>query len=299
MLAGIRDYFADTGALEVETPILSAGATLDRWIDSFHAPGGGWLQTSPEFAMKRLLASGSGDIYQVARVFRVDEAGAQHNPEFTMLEWYRLDWDHQQLMGEVQALIQQLGGPTGDYPRFSYAEAFARARLPDPHTASVAQLVEQLRQRGDSVPETLAETEEERDSWLQLLLDTLVLPEMPKKQPWFLHAFPASQAALARVTPGPPACASRFELIWDGLELANGFHELNDMDEQAARFAGERGWRAEHQRVQPPADLHLIQALEHGLPDCAGVAMGLDRLLMRLTGARHIDQVLAFPHARA
>lgn len=297
LLRRIRQFFDERDMLEVETPLISAAGTVDRHIDSLAVPGSGWLQTSPEFAMKRLLAAGSGPIWQVARVFRAGESGRRHNPEFTMLEWYRPNWDHHRLMDEVGELLLACGGePVRG--RLSYAEAFGEAGLPGPHAAPVAELAATAGERLGSVPDSLRVAEADRDAWLDLLFDAVVVPALGEA-PVLIHDFPASQAALARIRDGDPALAERFELIWRGVELANGFHELCDAAEQRQRFEADRAWRIEQGRDTPPIDEHLLAALDHGLPPCAGVAVGLDRLLMCLTGAKHIDEVLAFPSDRA
>lgn len=269
--------------------MLSAHATVDRHIDSFAvSPGGGYLQTSPEFAMKRLLCAGSGPIWQMSKVFRAEEAGRFHNPEFTLLEWYRPGWDHHQLMDEVEALLVGFG-VAGPFARVSYREAFQRHAGFDPLTAPLTLL--------RSLPEAEALADcEDRDRLLDLWMSYRVGPRLGHTHPCFLHAFPATQAALARVIDGE---AQRFELFWDGLELANGFHELTDAEEQQRRFEADQAWRAAQGRPVPPYDRHLIAALQAGLPDCAGVALGLDRLLMRLTGAASLSEVLAFDGARA
>lgn len=286
----VRAFFDARGVLEVETPVLSSHATVDRHIESFSTPAGYWLQTSPEFAMKRLLAAGSGPIWQLARVFRREEAGRYHNPEFSLLEWYRPGFDHHALMDEVEALMRALGAPGGTpYPRLDYREAFLRYAGLDPFTAPHAQLA-QLPQA-----EALGR-EPDRDSLLDLWMSHCVGPQLGRGAPAFLHGFPASQAALARVVDGR---AQRFELFWEGLELANGFWELSDAAEQSARFAAELEARAARGQDRPPADRHLIEALQAGLPDCAGVALGLDRLLMRLRGNEALADVLAFPVGRA
>lgn len=307
--ATIRAFFVGRGVLEVETPILSRAATVDRHIDSFtavpqgaagrEAGVGGWLQTSPEFAMKRLLAVGSGAIYQIARVFRAEEQGRHHNPEFTLLEWYRPGFDHHALMDEVAALVQACGAPAG-IGRLSYREAFQRHAGIDPFTATPEALQTGLRQRGVATPHGLTASEQvDRDFWLDLWMTDVVGPKLGREAPEFLYDFPASQAALSRIRRDDPPVAERFELFWRGVELANGFHELTDAAEQQARFKADQAWRAANERIVPPYDAALIAALQHGLPPCAGVALGLDRLLMMIAGAASIDAVLAFPAARA
>ncbi len=310
LYGSVRSFFGARGVLEVETPILSRHATVDRHIDSFgvftpagmsaaRTPPALWLQTSPEFAMKRLLAAGSGPIYQIARVFRVDEQGRHHNPEFSMLEWYRPDFDHHRLMDEVAALIAHCGIPAAS-TRLSYREAFERHAGFDPFALDAGALQLRFRQRGLGVPEGLSDDEcADVDLWLDLWMSHVVGPHLGREAPEFVYDFPASQAALARVRPGTPPVAERFELFWHGIELANGFHELADAAEQEARFAADTAWRTARGRTVPPYDAHLIDALRAGLPDCAGVALGLDRLLMLASGCQRLDAVLAFPADRA
>lgn len=306
LLADVRRFFAERGVLEVETPILSRAGTTDPNLESFTshyagpgAPGGEplFLQTSPEFFMKRLLAAGSGPVYQVGRVFRNGESGRRHNPEFTLLEWYRPGFDHHQLMDEVEQLLAGLLSLQTDgrrAERLSYAEAFQRHAGIDPHNADAAALAQCAADCGLRPSSDL----NDRDGWLDLLLVTVVEPALGVDGLTFLYDYPASQAALARVRPGVPALAERFEVYLHGIELANGFHELADAREQAERFAAERRLRAQRGQADVPEDRRLLEALEHGLPDCAGVAVGLDRLLMAALGADSLDQVLAFSRDR-
>lgn len=299
LLGLIRTFFARAGVLEVETPVLSRHATVDPQIESFSTADGRWLQTSPEFAMKRLLAAGSGPIFQVARVFRCEERGRYHNPEFTLLEWYRPGFDLAQLMDEVQALFQTSGvAAQTDYPRLSYLQAFQRHAGLDPWQTPLAGLIEAASGLGLHLA---AEdpSHADRDFWLDLLMSHRVGPALGHDTPVFLFDFPASQASLARVRPSDPPLAERFELFWQGVELANGFHELADADEQLRRFTEGQGLRARQGRVVPPFDAHLISALAAGLPDCAGVAVGVDRWLMLSLGVGELAQVLAFADPRA
>lgn len=306
VLATIRAFLAGRGCMEVETPALSAAATTDPRLESFatvyRGPGvaGGrplYLHTSPEFPMKRLLAAGSGPIYQLCRVFRQGEAGRRHNPEFTLLEWYRPGWDHHALMEEVAALLAAVLPATEAPERLSYAEAFGRHAGLDPHSAPAAHLAECAADHGVAVPEGMGPAG--RDAWLDLLLTRLVEPHLGRGRPTFLHNYPASQAALARVRAGDPPVAERFELYLEGVELANGFHELTDADEQRRRFEAERAARRAEGLPDVPADGRLLAALAHGLPDCAGVALGVDRLVMAAAGADRLEEVLAFPWDRA
>lgn len=300
LLAAIRAFFMQHGLLEVQTPVLSAHATVDRHIDSFVTRDGRWLQTSPEFAMKRLIAAGSGPIWQLAPVFRVDEQGRHHNPEFTLLEWYQPGFDHLRLMDEVEALLRHCGAPDCRYERLSYREAFVRHTGFDPFVLSAQQLRAQLGPAGIAEPEQLDAADlADRDFWLDLWMSRHISPRLGQDAPQFLYDFPASQAALARVRDGEPPLAERFELFWRGIELANGFHELSDAQEQQRRFLADQAWRAQQKRMVPPYDAHLIEALAAGFPDCAGVALGVDRLLMLLTGCARLEEVLAFAADRA
>lgn len=300
----MRAFFAVRGVLEVETPQLSAAAATDLHLESLSArpaEGGaaGWLHTSPEFPMKRLLAAGAGDIWQLARVFRGSERGRRHNPEFSLLEWYRVGWDAGRLMDDVDEFVRTLAGEGGiarESVRLSYREAFLRHAGFDPFAASVAEMADALAARGVPLPEGVGG---DRDAALDLVLATLVEPALDPAAPTFIYDFPASHAALARIRPGDPPVAERFELFLGGMELANGFHELTDPDEQAARFHADLAARRARGLAEPPMDQRLLAALRHGLPACAGVALGFDRLVMILAGAAHIDEVLAFPSARA
>ncbi len=298
LLARIRRFFAERGVLEVETPCLSRCAVCAPQLHSLATnvqlpdepePRTYYLNTSPEFAMKRLLAAGSGPIYQVARVFRDGERGAWHNPEFTMLEWYRPGFTYHQLMDEVQALIAAL---IGDFPceRRRYAELFFDALEIDPHRAEIAELAACATRCGLSLSHC---GDMRRDDYLDLLLSHVLIPSI-KHNHMFLLDFPASQAALARIRPGDPPVAERFELLINGMEVANGFQELTDPAEQAARFEAELKERAERGLSRVPPDRNLLAALEHGMPECAGVAVGFDRLVMIAAGAEKIDDVLAF-----
>ncbi len=293
----IREFFDARKVLEVETPLLSQHASVDRHIESFEL-GQRWLQTSPEFAMKRLLCAGTGPIWQSCKVFRLEEAGRFHNPEFTMLEWYRPGFDHHALMDEVEALLRALDVcDDSACERLSYGEAFVLHAQIDPQTAPAEAMKASLLRSGASPPERLtAEDEASKDFWLDLLMSFVVAPKLGLERPCFVYHFPLSQAALAR-TSGDHA--ERFEVFWRGVEIANGFHELADAGEQQSRFELEQAWRREHGRKVPPFDAHLISALEAGLPDCSGVALGIDRLLMLLLKVPTIGSVLSFEWARA
>ena len=294
LVRSIRQFFDAREVLEVETPVLSQHATVDRHIESFQSGDGRWLQTSPEFAMKRLLCAGSGAIWQLCKSFRLEEAGRHHNPEFTMLEWYRPGFDHHALMDEVEALLRHCGADASQkFERLSYREVFLSHAGFDPSQASISEMHECARHRSPPPPDDLGDV---RDDWLDYFFGSIVSPALGQQRPCFVYDFPASQAALARVR---DEVAERFELIWRGVELANGFHELADADEQAGRFERDLAWRRKHGRSAPPADTHLISALRAGLPDCAGVALGVDRLLMLLLDAPDLASTLAFDWSRA
>jgi elongation factor P--(R)-beta-lysine ligase len=300
VLARIRAFFAARGVLEVETPQLAAATVTDLHLASLatrlEVGGEGrtlYLQTSPEFAMKRLLAAGSGPIYQLARAFRDGEAGSRHNPEFTLLEWYRPGFDHHRLMDEVEELLGEVLG-SGTAERRSYAEVFGAELGVDPHSASAGELRRAARRAGvDAVPDL------DREGLLHLLMGCALEPRLGQSGPTFVYDFPASQAALARVRPGSPPLAERFEVFVAGVELANGFHELADAAEQRRRFADDLAQRRQRGLPEPPIDERLLAALAAGLPPCAGVALGVDRLVMLAAGAASIAEVIAFPIDRA
>ncbi|HFC53085.1 MAG TPA: EF-P lysine aminoacylase GenX [Gammaproteobacteria bacterium] len=306
MLAEVRAFFAARRVLEVETPLLSAAAASDPAVESFvtcyAGPGVAsgcsmYLNGSPEFAMKRLLAAGSGPIYQICKAFRQGEAGRHHNPEFTLLEWYRPGFDHRLLMDEVEELLRVLLPDLGGGERLSYREAFRRHAGIDPLTAEEQELAKCAASHGlggVAGPDGMGV-----DGWLDLLMSHLVQPRLGREGPCFLFDYPASQAALARIRPGTPPVAERFELFLRGVELANGFHELLDHEEQRRRFDADLQRRARAGQPLPPLDRNLLAALSHGLPSCSGVALGLDRVLMLMCGAEEIGEVLAFPIGRA
>ena len=299
LLESIRDFFKQRGVLEVETPVISAFTTPDPNIDSIRsrvtvngAAHPMYLHTSPEFAMKRLLAAGSGSIYQICKVFRDGEAGRLHNPEFTMLEWYRCGRDHHALMDEVEALLTVLLN-SESAQRHSYHDVFRRFTGVDLSAAADTELRRCATEFGlSAAPERPAEG---RDLYLHFLMSHVVTPHLGHDAPVFVYDFPASQAAMARIRSGTPPVAERFELFINGMELANGYHELNDVDEQRYRFEQERRRRRLTGKPAVGADDRFIAAIEHGLPDCAGVALGVDRLLMLRAGAEHIEDVLSFP----
>lgn len=297
LLARMRTFFAARGVLEVDTPVLSAHGTVDVHIDSQRTAEGRWLHTSPEFAMKRLLCAGSGPIYQVCRVFRAGDLGRHHNPEFLMLEWYRPGFDHHRLMDEMTELLIALGvAPAGTVERFSYRDAWLEHAGIDPFAADPKELAATL---GRYAAPPAGAAGFDRDAWLDFGMGCVVGPKLGGITPCFLYDFPASQAALARIRKADPPVAERFELFWKGQELANGFHELGDADEQRARFEADRARRLQEGRATPPYDANLIDALANGLPDCAGVALGVDRLLMLMLGLPELAAAMPFDWSRA
>jgi lysyl-tRNA synthetase class 2 len=297
MLDTTREFFKHRGVLEVETPILSAAAVSDPQIESLATqiagmPGRMYLCPSPEYAMKRLLAAGSGDIYQICKVFRDAERGRWHNPEFTMLEWYRIGFDDSTLMDEVEVLIGQLLAPMRRLKaaeRLSYSAALQRHAGVDAFSSSDAELRDASLTHGITCAAEL-----DRDAKLDLLMGLVVGPRLGRENPCFICDYPASQAALARLRPGQPRVAARFELYLDGLELANGFHELVQPKEQRGRFTQDLELRRARAQVQPPLDENLLAALENGMPDCAGVALGFDRLVAIALGANRLADAMSF-----
>jgi len=296
----IRGFFAERGVIEVETPVMSAAANTDPNIESFstsfsgHVDAGArerWLRTSSEFAQKRLLAAGIGDCYELGRVFRNGEAGRRHNPEFTMLEWYRVGWDHRQLIDETIAFVQRalgLGGTVAEVYTTTYRDLFIDAVGFDPLTADDRELRNVL--HGVRVSEEGLG----RDDRLDLLLTHRIQPEFPAGRITVVYEYPASQCALAKIRADDPPVAERFELYVGQHELANGYHELTDAAEQRARFERDNARRRSRGLAELPLDENLLKALG-SLPDCAGVALGIERLLMAMTGSEDIRTVLAFP----
>lgn len=319
LLARTRTFLIQRGYWEVETPLLSTGLCVDAHIEPFqttylagadtptpaaaHDGGSGrgsgatdgqqlYLQTSPELGMKRLLAAGSGSIFQITRSFRNGELGRLHNPEFTIVEWYRVGGHYHKLMQEVGQLVSEL--LQGPRPRgLTYCEAFCQYAGCHPFTASEAGLKALAEQHGFIGQAT------SRDDWLNFLLAALVEPQLGMDQPVFLYDYPASQAALARVRQGPPAVAERFELYASGLELCNGYQELTDPDGLQQRIAEQNRIRQAQGKPPLPAHPQLQVAMEAGLPDCTGVALGFDRLVMVAAGVEALADVLAFDFPRA
>jgi len=301
----IRAFFAARGVLEVETPVLSRAGNTDPNIASFSLQFSGrtdgaartrWLRTSPEFPLKRLLAAGLGDCYELGRVFRDGEAGGRHNPEFTMLEWYRTGWDHLRLIDEAATLVQEalaLVSRNAGIVKLSYRDLYSQRLGLDPMLASEEQLRNAL---GDIRIDPAGLT---RDDWLDLLMTHRLQPSFLNDQLLAVYDYPASQCALARIRHDNPPVAERFELYLGQLELANGYHELAEANEQRTRFRHDHAIREMRGHAEPPLDESLLAALQHGLPACAGVALGVDRLLMAMLGTDRIGDVLAFDFSHA
>ncbi len=297
MLEQIRQFFAQRSVLEVETPLLSRAGVTEPQIHNLTTQAAPptlqdsttlYLQTSPEYAMKRLLAAMSEPIYQVGRAFRDEELGRVHNPEFTLLEWYRPGFDYHQLMDEVAELVMTLGTWT-DAARISYGQAFREILAIDPHASSESALRDFVQQRELVV-------NAQRLTWdglLDLILSQCIAPRLQGLV--FIYDYPASQAALAAVREDQPPVAERFELFIDGLEIANGFQELTDAAEQRRRFENDNRLRREAGLPEASLDERLLAALDHGLPTMSGVALGIDRLLMQIGGYDCIADVIAFP----
>jgi len=306
LLHAVREFFENRGFLEVETPALSADTVVDRHLDPFcvevepaDALGSArryWLQTSPEFGMKRLLAAGATAIYQICHAFRRQERGPLHNPEFTLVEWYRAGDSMQQGMQLLDDLCQALLA-RGPAEQLSYSQVFRQYVGVDPLAADDAALCQAARRWAIAVPSSLAP--DDRDGWLDLLLAERVQPHLGRGRPVIVYDYPPSQAALARVRPGPPPVAERFELYVDGIELANGYHELLSAEELRDRIRRNNLWRQRDGKEPLPEESRLLWAMEAGLPPCTGCALGFDRLVMVATGAATLDQVLAFPFERA
>jgi lysyl-tRNA synthetase class 2 len=301
-LALIRTFFAEREVTEVQTPALSRAATTDPALASLSVDVASlrdryYLQTSPEFAMKRLLAEGSGDIYQIARVYRDGELGRWHQPEFVLLEWYRTGFDEFELMNEVFDLLKRLLErriPQLARQDISYQSAFRNAFGVEPLTLDDdghRRLSEALGNRGIDVP-----FEINGDGLLDLALGTVISADWPRNTAVFLYGYPASQAALAAVKNSDPPVAARFEVFLNGLELGNGFRELTDATEQRKRFEADLAVRRRTGMPAPPIDSEFLQALERGLPECAGVAIGVDRLIALITGAESLAGAITFPH---
>ncbi|EXI61266.1 lysyl-tRNA synthetase [Mannheimia granulomatis] len=297
IMGELRKFFTDRGILEVETPILSEFSVTDIHLSTFNtqfmSPFASnaktlHLMTSPEYHMKRLLAAGSGPIFQICKVFRNEEAGKKHNPEFTMLEWYRPHFDMYRLINEVDDLLQQILD-CEPAESFSYQFVFQTYVGLDPLSASKAQLVEKARKHG-----LQCEDDENRDTLLQFLFSEVVEANIGKERPTAIYHFPSNQAALAQISSEDHRVAERFEFYYQGLELCNGFHELDDADEQIRRFEQDNIQREKIGLEPQQLDTRFLAALKAGIPNCSGVALGIDRLMMIAMGVNKIEDVMAF-----
>lgn len=294
LLASIRQFFAARAVLEVTTPVVVKTPSLEPSIRNFAlgtSNAGGYLRTSPESALKRMLAAGFGDVYEIGPVFRHDEAGAKHTPEFTMLEWYRVDFDHHQLMDEVAALLAVLG-MSGEPRRMTYAELFHQGFKRNPHEISDAALHQLAAEQGLALG---ADTELDRALCFDFLYVQCLEPLLLNEGAAFLFDYPRELRAYARLSETEPKVAKRFELIINGLEIANGYHEIVDANEQASCFAAEGETLRRRNEPSRAIDRAWLQALEAGMPACAGVAVGLERLLMALHGLDDISMTQSFP----
>lgn len=301
LLADVRRFFAGRDVLEVDTPILSQAAPTATYLDSFRSnyqppgcePKTYFLQTSPEFSMKRLLAAGSGDIYQVAKVFRHGELGRLHNPEFTMLEWYRPALDYAGLMQEVDELLQQVAAMPAAR-KISYHAVFQQYLELDIEQADAHTLKQISLTAISGLPD---DWRTDRDGWLEMLMSEIIEPQLKQlQQPVIIYDFPASQAQLAKVYQNQDGIkvAARFEVYAGGLELANGYDECLDATELRGRFEADNKQRHQQGKTQMPVDERLLEAIQSGLPPCTGVALGLDRLLMLVVNKTCLSDVLSF-----
>lgn len=305
-LQKVRAYFDTRGVYEVDPPLLSDGVATDPFLNAFDVVCASpeqrrYLQTSPEFAMKRLIAAGSGDIYCLGKAFRKGEIGTRHNPEFTMLEWYRSHWDHHQLMVEVDDFVSTMVG-TLPAEKTTYRALFEKYFGINPHQVSLATLQDLACARNLVSQQDMPELS--KDGWLDLLMSLCIEPSLGKERPLIVSEFPASQASLSQTREISDAdqsywIAERFEYYLDGMELANGYHELSCPKEQQSRFEEDIQKRRERQLPELPLDRLLIAALAAGFPSCAGIALGIDRLLMYHQKAKHIAEILPFVWERA
>jgi elongation factor P--(R)-beta-lysine ligase len=292
LLRQIRLFMDNRDILEVDTPVLSHYGISDPYIQSMTTVNASdkktmlYLHTSPEFCMKRLLSAGSGPIYQITHVFRDEESGKRHQTEFTMLEWYRVDYDYYQLMDELEDLLVEIG--LSKPQRMTYAQAFSETTTLDPHTAKIIQLQELSKHHGWSTDS------EDRHALLDFIFSEVVIKGIENNKPLIIFDYPECMAALATLKPGSPTVSERFELFINGMEIANGFNELCDDDEQRARFEADLKSRKTKQLVEPAMDINFLAALEAGLPKSAGIAVGIDRLLMVLSGKDDIKEVSTF-----
>lgn len=303
VLQRVRRFFDQRHFFEIETPLLSHDIVVDRYLHpigiSKHEVTGVsgdrdkmlWLQTSPEFGMKRVMAAGAEAIYQICKAFRQGESGDRHNPEFTMLEWYRCGDDMERGMDLLSEFIQEILGKPASR-RMTYREAFQWFTDQDPYDSTIEELRDAASKKGVSVDDQKAMN---RDGWLNLILSQVVEPQLGLESPMIVYDWPESQAALANIRPGTPPVAERFEMYVDGVELANGYYELLDAEELANRNSINNQHRVRDGSHLLPEDSRLLDAMRYGLPSCVGVALGMDRLVMLAMGASSIRETLAFP----
>jgi len=294
IISEIRSFFNERHVLEVDTPLMCRAGTTDVYLDSMmltlnknRTDDIRYLQTSPEFCMKRLLAAGIGDCYQICKAFRKDEAGKYHNPEFTLLEWYRINFDHHRLMDDMDALLQYIL-KSQPAKRISYRDLFLENLGIDPYKLSIEQLIK----IDPDLCQTLNPQIDSKDDYLMLLLSQHIEPKLGSDRPCFIYDYPASQAALSKVR--DKKYAERFEVYIHGIEVANGFHELQEANEQLSRFQEDNKKREGLNKPSVAIDHALIDALKHGLPNCAGVALGIDRLIMIALQKEKLSDVLSF-----
>jgi elongation factor P--(R)-beta-lysine ligase len=293
VLAKVRNFFARKNVLEIETPLLAACSVTNPHLVSFEVKHS-YLQTSPEFAMKRIIAAFKRDIYQICKAFRDEESGRRHHREFTLLEWYRVGFDHHQLMDEMDELLQEIMG-TKAAARFTYEDIFVQELNLHPHHCSIEEMIAVVSRKKLNLNLELFADQSlaDRDFWLQLLFSHCIEPKLGLIQPVFIYDFPASQAALAKISSSDQKVAERFEVYYRGIELANGFHELTDAREQRARFEVELTRRQELSLPALALDENFLASVDL-LPSCAGVAVGVDRILLILAGAKSLREVISF-----
>lgn len=301
--AKIRQFFREREILEVETPLLSQHTITDIYIESFiteyRSPPlikNYFLQTSPEYAMKRLLAYGLGPIYQICKAFRQGDFGRQHNPEFTLLEWYRPGFNHHQLMDEVDEFLQYTINSL-KAEKIAYKECFQRYVNINPFQCHKKELRDFIVEKKLLAPQQIIPLD--KDTCLQVILSHLIEPHLGKTAPIFIYDFPSTQAALAKIRQEKTPVAERFELYINGMEIANGFHELSDPIEQRQRFLKDQEYRKINQQFIPDIDERFLEALNNEFPQCSGLALGIDRLLMIHTKTTKIADVITFPWDRA
>ena len=302
IIARIRQFFQQRQVLEVETPLLARHSVTDPYMNALTGdnpsgqPENYYLQTSPEYAMKRLLAAGSGPVFEITKAFRGGERGSRHNPEFTLLEWYRPGFDHGQLMTEVEELVGMVLSVDTPFIRMSYRQMFQHYLHIDPHVIACEELEALAHKHID-----LQMHSDNKDDWLNLLLAEMIEPQLGSEQPVFIYDYPASQSALAKtaIDEAGALIAQRFELYVGGLELANGYFELTDTEELETRFRYDQAQRLAMEREPVASDIYLLDAMTEGLPSCAGVALGVDRLIMLALDKSTISDVIAFPSDRA